>query len=163
MSIALSYGCVPGGNPKAFYVVSSSMEPTLEADDRILASQDFYNTRKPERGDIVVFEPPPSLTIGSSSWDWIIFRVVGLPGETLAVKDGTVLIDEVPLSEPYIKESPEYTFEAVTIPDGAYMVLGDNRNNAYDSHLWGFLPEENIVGKVQTIYWPPSRYGSIYD
>lgn len=163
--MALNYGCV-GQVPKALYVVSGSMEPTLAVDDRLLVTSGSYRHDAPQRGDIVIFTPPPAVLETMPGLDhrepWL-FRVVGLPGETFEVRDGETLIDEAPLPEPYISESPAYTFEPVTIPEEAYIVLGDNRNNAFDSHAWGFLHEDNITGRVQSIYWPLGRFGSVYD
>ena len=159
--IALNYGCV-AQVPRAFYVVGSSMEPTLQIDDRLLVLPSAYSNEEPQRGDIVMFTMSSTPFDGNNS-DPLIFRVIGLPGETFEVRDGQTLINEVSLSEPYISEAPTYTFEPITIPEDAYVVLGDNRNNAFDSHAWGFLPAAGITGKVQSIYWPPGRFGSVYD
>ncbi|NEQ44635.1 MAG: signal peptidase I [Leptolyngbya sp. SIOISBB] len=162
--VALNYGCV-GSVPRSFDVPGSSMEPTLQVDDSLLISPGVYRNAHPQRGDIVTFTPPPPPALGGDPMrqDPWIFRVIGLPGETIEVRDGQTLINEVPLSEPYISEPPTYTFEAVTIPEDAYVVLGDNRNNAFDSTHWGFLPEENIIGRAAFIYSPAGRLGSVYD
>ena len=151
---------------KAYYVASSSMMPTLEVDDRVLTTLGIYQTQSPQRGDIVLFTFPPPLDDGAvsvSAEEVGLSRIIGLPGETFEVRNGQILIDDAPLPEPYISEPPAYAFELVTIPEDAYVVLGDNRNFAFDSHAWGFLPAANITGKVQSIYWPPGRFGSIYD
>ena len=161
--IALNYSCV-GSVPRSFDVLGGSMEPTLQVDDSLLISPDVYSNANPQRGDIVTFTPPsPAIGADATRQDPWIFRVIGLPGETFEVRDGQTLINEVPLPEPYISEPPAYTFEPVTIPEDAYMVLGDNRNNAFDSTHWGVLPEDNIIGRVAFIYWPLGRFGSVYD
>jgi signal peptidase I len=76
-----------------------------------------------------------------------------LPGDEIRVENGTVYINNRPLYEPYISEQPNYTGSWM-VPEGEYFVLGDNRNNSSDSHLWGFVPEEDIVGRALLIYWP---------
>jgi signal peptidase I len=87
----------------------------------------------------------------------LIKRVIGLPGETISVQDGKVMINSVPLEEPYIAAPPIYngTWE---VPDGQLFVLGDNRNESKDSHEWGLLPVENVVGRAILIYWPPTQW-----
>lgn len=135
-------------------VSGSSMEPTFaEKGDRVIISRVLYLFHEPERGDIITFKPP-----FKSSRDYIK-RVIGLPGETVEIKKGKVYIDGQLLDEPYIIESFTYSEEAVTIPEDFYYVLGDNRDNSSDSHIWGMLPKENIVGKVWFCYWPPSMWG----
>ena len=164
-TLALNYGCV-GQMPKALSIASGSMEPTLEVKDRIYMTPATYNDRSPQRGDIVTFTPPPAMAEINPVWSddiLILSRVVGLPGETFEVSEGQTLINQVPLQEPYVKAPAAYTLEPVVIPEDAYVVLGDNRNNAFDSIAWGFLPEKNITGKVQIIYWPPGRFGAVYD
>jgi signal peptidase I len=139
------------------------MEPTLQIGDRMLTYQGIYDITSPERGDIITFSLPPEALHGTGpDADIMISRIVGLPGETLEVSSGKVLINETPLEEPYTKALPEYTLEPLLIPSESYIVLSDNRNNAFDGHAWGLLPEQNIIGKVQSIYWPPGRYGSVY-
>ena len=83
--------------------------------------------------------------------------MIGLPGETVEVKRGQVYINGQPLQEDYIAEAPQYQWGPVKIPARHYVVLGDNRNNSYDSHYWGFVPRELIIGKAISIYWPPER------
>ncbi|HHY25394.1 MAG TPA: signal peptidase I, partial [Desulfitobacterium dehalogenans] len=81
------------------------------------------------------------------------------PGETLEVREGKVWINGEPLEEPYLKEAPEYDYGPIQIPEQSYLVFGDNRNNSKDSHVWGFVPEKNIGGKVLVRYWPMERWG----
>lgn len=85
-----------------------------------------------------------------------IKRVIGLPGEKVEVKSGKVFINNQPLVEKYIAEPPQYTWGANTVPAKSYFVLGDNRNNSYDSHFWGFVPQNYIIGTVG-IYCPTER------
>jgi len=135
-------------------VSGSSMEPTFaEQGDRVIISRVIYLIHEPERGDIITFKPP-----FKTSRDYIK-RVIGLPGETVEIEKGKVYIDGQLLDEPYIMESFTYSLKAVTIPEDYYFVLGDNRDNSSDSHIWGLLPKENIVGKVWLCYWPPSMWG----
>jgi signal peptidase I len=87
----------------------------------------------------------------------LIKRVIGLPGETISVQDGKVLINGNPLDEPYIAAPPIYN-DTWVVPEGQLFVLGDNRNESKDSHEWGMLPIEHVVGKAVLIYWPPQEW-----
>ena len=113
----------------------SSMEPTLHDGDKVKA---FSINRELKRADIVVFATPesPSITV--------IKRIVGLPNETLEIKDGYVFINGAPINEPYILEPPSYLFGPTVIPDKRYIILGDNRNHSKDSHNFGAVPVDNI-------------------
>ncbi|MDY6867633.1 MAG: signal peptidase I [Chloroflexota bacterium] len=128
-------------------VENVSMKPTLEPGQFLLVNRVSYKLGRPHIGDIVVFHAP-----GVSDQDYIK-RVIGLPGDEIRVENGTVYINNRPLYEPYISEQPNYTGSWM-VPEGEYFVLGDNRNNSSDSHLWGFVPEEDIVGRALLIYWP---------
>ncbi len=145
---------------EARYIPSSSMEPTLEINDKLIIEKLSYRFESPQRGDVVVFSPTDALK-AQNFHDAFIKRVIALPGETVKVKAGTVFIDNQPLSEKYIDEDPNYNYGPVTVPAGQYLVLGDNRNNSYDSHLWGFVPKENIIGKAFVRFWPPQRVGAL--
>ena len=137
----------------SFYIPSGSMEPTLLVHDRLIADRLSYtfHLREPQRGDIVIFRYP-----GNESQDFIK-RVIALPGERVAIRDGDVIINGVPLNEPYEAEAPDYEMPEVTVPAKEYFVLGDNRNHSADSHVWGFVPKANMVGKALFVYWPPQR------
>jgi len=87
--------------------------------------------------------------------------VVGLPGDKVQVTDGVVFVNDQPLDEPYINQEPNYNFGPVTVPEGSLFVLGDNRNNSFDSHAWGFVPMKNIKGRAFFMYWPFDRIGLI--
>jgi signal peptidase I len=88
-----------------------------------------------------------------------IKRAIGLPGETIAVHDGQVWIDGKALVEPYLHEPPNYTMDPVRLPAGHLFMLGDNRNNSQDSHVWGPLPIENVIGHSAVRFWPLTRLG----
>lgn len=143
-------------------IPSSSMVPTIEEGDRVILWRLAYIfNSSPERGDIIVFNPPAEL----NEKDDLIKRVIGLPGETVEIKNGLVYIDGDPLDEDYLKEPPDYEFEPVTVPEDSYFMMGDNRNNSKDSHEWinPFIHEDEIKGKAIYRYWPLSRFGGIYD
>lgn len=128
-----------------------SMNPTLQNGEYILVNRLAYKLGEPVRGDIVVFSFP------MDPKQELIKRVIGLPGETISVQDGKVLVNGLPLDEPYIAAPPIYNNTWV-IPEGQLFVLGDNRNESKDSHEWGMLPMENVVGRAILIYWPPQEW-----
>jgi len=141
-----------------------SMLPTLDNGEYVLISRLAYRLGDYQRGDIIVFRPPMypdapfwqrlfGLPGFDDKYEDYIKRIIGLPGETVRIANGTVYINNVPLIEPYIAAPPDYSNEW-TVPEGQLFVLGDNRNNSADSHAWGFMPEENILGKALVVYWP---------
>jgi signal peptidase I len=161
---------------EARYILSSSMEPTLQIDDRILIDKISYRLRKPSRLELVVFYPPVSPAIENTR-SVFVQRIIGMPGDRISIQDGKVFINGKALSEPYIKEPAAYNLPtndisrcpecfqpgqitqvdakpSFTVPSDRYWVMGDNRNNSLDSHIWGFLPVENMVGRVYLRYWP---------
>lgn len=128
-----------------------SMNPSLENGEYILVNKLSYKIGEPARGDIVVFSFPldPNQDL--------IKRVIGLPGETVTVQEGKVSVNGIPLEEPYIAAAPFYNGTWV-VNEGQLFVLGDNRNESKDSHEWGLLPMENVIGKAVLIYWPPPKW-----
>ncbi len=133
-------------------VLSISMQPTLFEKDFVLVNKMVYRLGEPERGDVIVFRYPPNPETTP-----YIKRVIGLPGDTIRVTNGTVFANDLPLTEPYIKASPEYNGQW-TVPEGNLFVLGDNRNNSSDSHHWGMVPLENVIGKAEFVYWPTEHW-----
>jgi signal peptidase I len=142
---------------EARFIPSESMLPTLEVGDRLIVEKVTYRLHAPERGDIVVFDPPPRS--GFDRGNAFIKRIVGLPGETIAVREGKVTINGQVLDEQYVMEPPTYEMDPLTIPAGNVFVMGDNRNNSADSHVWGALPISNIIGRSAVRFWPPVRIG----
>lgn len=126
-------------------IPSESMSPTLAVGDRLIVEKLSYDIHPPRRGDIVVFKAPPEL-IKQTLKDDLIKRVIGVPGDVIAIKQGKVYVNGSALSEPYLAERPDYGYGPATVPVDQYFVLGDNRNHSYDSHAWGFVPRRNIIG-----------------
>ncbi len=140
------------------YIPSDSMYPSLYVGDRIVVEKVSYRFGSPQPGDIVVFQPPPLLQRqGYGKGQAFIKRIIARGGQTVAVRDGVVYIDDRPLQEDYIAEPPRYNLLPVTVPEGKLFVMGDNRNNSNDSHVWGFLPQQNIIGRAWVRFWPVDR------
>ena len=150
------------------YIPTGSMLPTLQINDRLMVDKVSYRFSNPTRGDLVVFQPPAKLNFKEN----FIKRVIGLPGDRVEVKNGKVYVNGRVLTEKYIAEPPTYTWTKTessdpqfapnqVVPEGQYLVLGDNRNNSGDSHYWGFIGKDRIVGKAIVRYWPIDRTGSI--
>lgn len=137
-------------------VPTGSMENTIEVDDCILGFKPAYMLNGPERGDIVIFPYPdnPEVTY--------VKRVIGLPGETVEIKNGAVYIDGNPIKEPYLKEAMKGEYGPYVVPEGCYFMLGDNRNSSQDSRKWKntFLKEEDIMAKVLFRYSPSFQWYS---
>jgi signal peptidase I len=145
------------------YIPSESMVPTLEVNDRLMVEKISYLLHPPNRGDIVVFWPPDRLKQMNPDLkkDAFIKRTIGLPGEKVEVKDGTVFINDKPLAEDYIAAKPNYRWGPEVVPENSYLVFGDNRNNSYDGHFWGYVPRQNIIGRAAFRFWPLPRFGGI--
>ncbi|MEO0768466.1 MAG: signal peptidase I [Cyanobacteria bacterium J06649_4] len=148
---------------EARFIPSESMLPTLKIDDRLVIEKISYHFNPPQRGDIIVFRAPQEAldAAHSTTNDAYIKRVIGLPGEEIEVKDGKVFINGDALSEDYIQAPPVYTWGPRTVPEGEYLVLGDNRNSSSDGHVWGFLPRESIIGRAIVRFWPLQRIGGL--
>ena len=132
-------------------IPSGSMLPTVQIQDRVMVNKFIYRFTEPQRGDVIVFAPPDVI----KSEDDYLKRVIGLPGETVEMKDGNVYIDGNSLNEPYLDEAVDYAFGPVTVPDDSLLVLGDNRNSSFDSHLWNaWMTKDHLKGKAFLIYWP---------
>ena len=147
---------------EARWIPSESMVPTLQKYDKLIVDKLSYHFTDPQRGDIVVFSPTDNIKKDNPDLkDAFIKRVIGLPGDKVEVKGGRVYINDQPRRENYIEEKPQYQYGPVTVPADSYLVLGDNRNNSYDSHFWGFVPRENIIGRAIVRFWPPNRIGEL--
>jgi signal peptidase I len=135
-------------------VDGSSMEPTLHSGEFVIVNKLTYKLGQPEIGDVVVFHYP------RDPEQEYIKRVIGLPGDQVLISDGKVYINGQMLEEDYINSPPAYqaTWE---VPDDSLFVLGDNRNNSADSHSWGPVPLNYVVGKAVLVYWPPPDWGLI--
>lgn len=155
---------------QTYFIPSSSMEPTLFERDRILGPVFIYRFRKPTNGEIVVFpfrqdnvtyripllfRPPLEIKRPRN----YIKRIIAIEGDTIEVADGRVILNGKPLDEPYIKDAPLYTMPEIRVPEGKVFVMGDNRNNSRDSHVWGFLDMKDVQAKAVALYWPPDRMG----
>ncbi len=131
-----------------------SMEPTLHTGEFVVVNKLTYEIGEYERGDVVVFHYPRNPD------QEYIKRIVGLPGDQISIKNGDVKVNGIVLNEDYIKAAPSYQGEW-TVSEGGLFVLGDNRNNSSDSHNWGEVPLNLVIGKAVFIYWPPTEWGTI--
>jgi signal peptidase I len=165
---------------EARWIPSGSMEPTLHGSpnqweaDKIIVDKLSYKFSNPQRGDIVVFSPTKELQ-QEQYQDAFIKRIIALPGEKVALRNGKVYINNQPLPEnQYLSPSqqtvvnvctsglqPPFLSKPVTIPANSYLVLGDNRNSSYDSRCWGVVPRENIIGRAVIRFWPLNNIGGI--
>ena len=131
-----------------------SMQPTLQNGEFVIVNKLAYKIGQPKIGDVIVFHYP------KDPEQEYIKRVIGLPEDEVLVQNGEVFVNGVQLNEPYIAASPNYNGKWV-VPEENVFVLGDNRNNSSDSHNWGMVPLDYIVGKALFIYWPPEEWGVI--
>jgi signal peptidase I len=152
------------------YIPSDSMLPTLQVGDRLVVEKISYHYRPPAAGDIVVFYPPQQLqkylqfqglTQKQALGQVFIKRIIGSAGQTVGVNNGQVWLNGEPQQEDYIAEPPDYNWGPATVPENQFFVMGDNRNNSNDSHIWGFLGKERIIGRAAFRFWPPNRIGPV--
>lgn len=132
---------------RGYYISSNSMAPALYPGDRVLVDRLTYRFRDPSRFDIIVFKHP------LNNYNYVK-RIIGLPGETVEMRKGTVYINGRPLREPFIQKRGYSEFPPVKIPAEHYFVLGDNRDNSNDSRYWGFVRKDLVIGKVVWRFWP---------
>ncbi len=135
-----------------FRIEGTSMEPNLHNGQYLVINKIVYRLHPPQRGDVIVFRFPRD-----PQRDFIK-RVIGLPRESVEIRAGRVFINGTPLDEPYSPATSTYSWGPKTLQEGEYFVLGDNRGNSSDSHNWGMLPRENIIGKAWLSYWPPQYW-----
>lgn len=142
---------------QTYEVFQTSMEPNFHEGQRVIVNKAAYWSwiGQPHRGDVIVLKAP------SDNEGDFIKRVIGLPGDTVEILQGAIYVNGIKLNEPYIKRSFTYSLEKTTIPKDSYFVLGDNRDVSNDSHRWGPLSRDNIIGKVFVIYWPPQSWGLV--
>lgn len=168
---------------QAFFIPSSSMEQTLVPGDRVLVNKLAYRIGDIHEGDVIVFKNPdqaaiPDRGVVSGFFHWLgeglgfaqppnedlIKRVIGLPGDTVQIRNHTVFVNGKPLSEPYLTAAAKASmnpYGPVTVPSGDVFVLGDNRGDSADSRVIGFIPEKNVIGRAFVIIWPPSQFGGL--
>ncbi len=142
---------------QSYIIRESSMEPNFYEGQRVLVNKFIYKFHEPERGDVVILQPPLPYDPSATPF---IKRIIALPGDTVEVKNGVVYVNDSKLNEPYIKEPANYTFRRETI-SGGYFVLGDNRTISNDSHTGWILPRQNIIGKAWLSIWPLARFGLV--
>mmetsp|Transcript_39055 Transcript_39055/g.81090 ORF Transcript_39055/g.81090 Transcript_39055/m.81090 type:complete len:290 (-) Transcript_39055:57-926(-) len=150
------------------FIPSLSMYPTFEVGDQLAVEKVTKRIKPFYRNEVVVFKPPQAFNdflsreygATQEAREALIKRVVAIAGDTVEVKGGKLYINGDVQDEPYTAEDAAYQFGPVSVPSGCVLVLGDNRNHSLDGHLWGFLPEENVIGRAVFVYWPPWRVGN---
>lgn len=157
VSFVLVFGFVRPFVVEAFWIPSASMVPTLKYGDRVLVNKFIYRFTEPQRGDIIVFK-----SVEGDDQD-LIKRVVGVPGDEIAVRGGKLFVNGEPQQEPYVnKKYPDRSFYApTTVPKDHVFAMGDNRANSQDSRIFGPVPEKNIEGEAFLRFWPPDRIGGL--
>ena len=164
-----------------FKVEGASMSPTLNSGQYLIVNKLAYvnvdfvrlsklipiwlvkdnsNVRSPIRGEIIVFRfPDPNPNNRKRDF---VKRVIGIPGDKIAIANGVVSVNGEPLYEGYLRFRDAFNLDERVLQEGHYFVLGDNRTGSNDSRAWGAVPEENILGKVWSVYWPPSDWGVLH-
>jgi signal peptidase I len=172
VALALFMFMAVRGVAQNFIVDGGSMEPNFHNGELVIVNKLAFREinlsvlpfidgklwqpfRDPAPGDVVVFEFPQDPTRD------FIKRVIAVPGQAVEVREGRVYVDGVIVDEPYLSEPPHYSYGPASVPPGQLFVLGDNRNNSYDSHSWGMLPDEHLIGRAEFRYWPLSAAGRI--
>jgi signal peptidase I len=165
---------------QAFFIPSGSMLETLQVDDRVLVSKLSYVWGSPEHGDVVVFDDPRGVageeeSVPARLWrnlaesigirtpqSEFIKRVIGVGGDTVEARDGTLYVNGEAIEEPYL---PSYAFtsdfDLVEVPEGELFVMGDNRSDSVDSRSFGSIPADDVVGRAFIVMWPPSRWAGL--
>lgn len=131
------------------------MAPHIASGEIVLINTMAYRVRTPARGDIIAFHHD------SPTPETFIKRVIGLPGDRIEIRRGIVLVNGSPLSEPYVQFPDTRTFAAVTVPPGSLYVLGDNRADSEDSRVFGFVPQNLVMGQAIAGIWPAAHLGAL--
>jgi len=160
-----------------FWIPSESMLPTIEINDRVMVNKLAYKWGEPQRGDVVVFRDPREAEIEESlpeavirsvleavgvrtrGRDDLIKRVIGLPGESIEIRDHQITVNGVPLDEPYLDDIEMLDEGPFLVPLGEVFVMGDNRNASFDSRRFGPIPLDDLVGQAFVTIWPLSHFG----
>jgi signal peptidase I len=162
---------------QVFWIPSGSMEETLQIGDRVIVNKLAYRLGDPSRGDVVVFEPETfeqesvprkvarnlleSIGLRTPESD-LIKRVIGLPGDTVEIRDNHVVVNGTPIDEPYLRPDLVMPDQGPwVVPEGFYFVMGDNRDHSNDSRVFGAIARDRIVGRAFAVVWPPSRWGGL--
>ncbi len=155
--LALAIFFVARGTVQTYEVFMSSMEPSFYENQRVVVNKAAYWgwVGEPERGDVIIFNAP------NGSDEDFIKRIIGLPGDTVEIKNKTVYVNDVALAEPYIMNPPNYAMPKKKVPEGKYFVLGDNRNHSNDSHNNWVVDLADIHGKAWLSTWPPDLWGVV--
>ena len=149
------------------YIPSLSMYPTFEVGDQLAVEKVTKRLKPFYRNEVIVFNPPQAfreIVTGygdpGKAKEALIKRIVAVENDKVEVKKGKLFVNDQIQKEPWVAEDAEYQFGPVTVPSGCVLVLGDNRNHSLDGHIWGFLPQENVIGRAVFVYWPPWRLGN---
>ena len=143
------------------------MYPTFQVGDQLAVEKVTKRLKPLYRNEVVVFNPPETFKEMVRNYgdpgkanEALIKRIVAIEDDVVEVKGGKLFVNGQKQDEPFIAEDPEYRFGPVSVPKGSVLVLGDNRNQSFDGHIWGFLPKENVIGRAVFVYWPPWRIGN---
>lgn len=156
LAVFFTFGFVRPFVAEPFGITTDSMDPTLRAGDSVLATKFAYRLAEPRRGDVVLFEAP-----GDDAPT--IKRVVGIPGDTVAVRDGVLFVNGEKTREDYVDYNltDSSFFGPTNVPEGRVFVMGDNRSNSLDSRSYGPVPEKDLLGEVSLRVWPLNRAGDV--
>ncbi|MFA6450339.1 MAG: signal peptidase I [bacterium] len=161
---------------QSYVITSGSMQPTINPSERVFGNRFIYRFHNPRQGDVVAFTPPPAAYEGRYPTEQVenslsgrilsgskiipyVKRVIGVEGDMVEVSNGVVYVNKKPLKENYLNCKPDYELMPVKVPKGDLFVMGDNRCNSNDSHIWGFLPMKNVEAKAFLRFWPIGRIG----
>ena len=149
------------------FIPSLSMYPTFDVGDQLAVEKVTKRIKPLYRNEVVVFNPPQTFRDIVEGYgdkkkgkEALIKRIVAVEGDKVEVQGGKLYINGKLQDEPFTAEDAEYQFGPVVVPAGNVLVLGDNRNHSLDGHIWGFLPEKNVIGRAVFVYWPPWRLGN---